>query len=227
MSDAQDSTRQSRPQSGKGMGLWAKLALGCGGCAALVVVLVIALGVVGAISRSGSDNGRPSASSATDPTKLSARDLVRSYRANAGMANYQFRDRFVLIECEVSNTKRIFKSIEKGVDPDSVLNMDSLVASMPSDSDLQKEASIDGLSIDQVRGTFPSIGLELSGASRRPAEGGDGPGMPTWGDVLFVFNTHPEALKTLKIGKSVQIVGRVDGWMHESVLVKDCQVIVK
>lgn len=226
--------QSSGPTQSKRMSTGMKIGLGCGGCFLLVVFGLIFMAFMAAVGGKAPHEGtradRGSISGAIEPSPstpitISARDLFQAFQANDAAALDQFRGKYVAVEGQVSDTNAIVRSIKNGVDPDNILNLDLLVAVVPSDSDIEKAAGVYGIPSEQMRGTFPSIGLELSGDSRRPSGGGDAPGMGPWGDILFVFDTRPEGLKKLKIGKRVRIVGRVDGWLKRSVLVKDCQVM--
>jgi len=146
------------------------------------------------------------------PLQVLAKDLYHAYAYDSS-GDAKFKDGYVLIEAVVSDTGAIMKD-----DLDNALNIDERHV-MPSTGELREESKISQIPSETLRMTYPSICLILSSGSRGPN------GMGLRGDILLVFNSHPEDLKRLTIGSRVRIMGKVSGWMKDVVLVRDCKIV--
>lgn len=146
------------------------------------------------------------------PLQVQAKDLYHAYAYDSS-GDAKFKDGYVLIEAVVSDTGAIMKD-----DLDNALNLDERYE-MPGARELREESKISQIPLETLRMTYPSISLLLSSTSR----GSNGMGLR--GDILFVFNSHPEDLKKITIGTRVRIVGKVSGWIKDVVLVRDCKLI--
>jgi len=49
--------------------------------------------------------------------------------------------------------------------------------------------------------------------------------MGNFGDFILVFNSHPEDLHKLKLGNKAKIVGQVNCWLNDAVVVRDCRLV--
>ncbi len=154
------------------------------------------------------------AGSKQQPIRVQAKDLYHAYAYDSS-GDSKFKNSYVIINGLVSDTSAIMKD-----DLDNALNIDER-HEMPSAAELQQESKINHISEEALRKTYPSICLVLSSTSRGTN------GMGLWGDVLLVFNTHPEDLKKLKKGSQVEIIGQVTGWRNDVVIVNDCRLLKK
>ena len=148
------------------------------------------------------------------PIKVLAKDLFRAFAYDL-TGDAKFKDRYVLVQGVVSDTSAIMTN-----DLDNAFNLDELHP-MPTAAIIRQEAKSREMSPEDVKATYPSICLVLSTSSRGTN------GMGLWGDVLFVFNSHPEDLMKFKKGTQVEIVGQVSGYMKDVVLIRNCRLAKK
>lgn len=217
---------------GKKMGTGAKVAIGCGGCFSVVVLISL----IGGIASPVSSNNRASTTATPEfqtsveaPTsgilQIKARDLFRAYQKDESAADAQFKGKWVQIEGMVSDTEAVMKAIKQGKDPDNVLNLDACVPEVPDEDTLKKEAGVYRMNVERLRSLYPCIEMELSTESRRPAEGGGFDPKGSFEDLHFGFDRHREDLTKLKRGQRIQIIGRVDGFLQRSVILLECKAI--
>jgi len=157
-------------------------------------------------------------SSRENPIKDAPKDIYHAY-AYSSYGNAKYKNKFILVEGLIVNTDLIFKTIKGGSDIDNGFNLDSRIEKIPSKKKIIEEAKVYGIDPEIMRSTYPSIDLELSGESRGSK------GMGNFGDFILVFNSHPEDLHKLKLGNKAKIVGQVNCWLNDAVVVRDCRLV--
>ena len=209
------------------------VAWGCAGCAGLLGFIflksIIAVEDHRAALPAATTASVPSSAQNTvvkankqKPIKISAHDLFHAYAdsSNIAIVNSKLLYKYVVLDAVVLNTDGWLKTV-KGREIDKMIDMDTLQARMPNDNAIIEEAKLLNTTPDFIRMLYPCVSIELSAKNR------GGMGMSTLGDILLIFDSHPEDLAEMKIGDHVWVSGQIKDWFAGTVLVNDCKIISK
>jgi hypothetical protein len=181
--------------------------------------------------------------------KSTSRELFLAYQNNETNADAIFKGKYIKITCLTSNWDKIIdRQTEMHKDIGDAFAIDGVYRGTNNDpnpkfveSNIEKMADNYKISSDYIKSTIPSISMYLGIKNRKAEAGKSSYIVPNRHDVLFVFDTHPEDLDNLVLGKMVNIVGRVEGLhptgrlidqtnqpdpsFHQTIVMRDCRFV--
>lgn len=219
------------------MGIGKKIGIGCGGFLALIVV-------VGIINTIGGKPAPVLPAPQANPQILQAasKDLFTAYHVDPVAANVTYKGKYIKIQCLSATVEQVVASgVGEKKDIGDALHANDIDQGNNDDGKLDIEGRAKRLKItpEEFKSTIPSVVMTLGVKNRKLQTAAKDATVLGMDDVIFVFDSHPDDLTKLPIGKRVQIVGRVDGLFPESengkpssdplevktIVVRDCRLV--
>jgi hypothetical protein len=219
------------------MGIGKKIGIGCGGFLTLMVVVAIVNSIGGKIVPA-----LPAPQTNPQILQAASKDLFAAYHVDPVAANVTYKGKYIKIQCLSATVEQVVAStVGEKKDIGDALHANDIDQGNNDDGkpDIEGRAKRLKITSDEFKSTIPSVMMTLGVKNRKLQTGAKDATVLGIDDVIFVFDSHPDDLTKLSIGKKVRIVGRVDGLFPESengkpssdpldvktIIIRDCRLV--